>query len=126
MRRRLVSLLAVFLFLWEPLRVSSELLMSYSSLSMRGPAAVVELIAHGIVAAIAVAAARSLWDGAPHAATLARAAVVLSAATTIQSLYWTRLPRQTTPGDEPIFAAAATLHSAAWLIYLGRRGAQRS
>jgi hypothetical protein len=117
-RRWPAYLLALFLFFWESQRVATELLTAFSSLPMRGPAAFVELAAHVIVAAIAVAAALSLWNGAPHAPALAIVAIVLSAATTVQSLYWSRLPRQTMPGDAPILAAVAILHAAVWTGYL--------
>ena len=111
-------LLAAFLFIWETMRVAGEILTSFSSLSMRGPGAVVELLTHVSVAALAVAAAWSLLNDAPHASSLAVAAVLLSALVTVQSLHWSALPRQTAPGDERFFSAIAVAHSAMWVVYL--------
>jgi hypothetical protein len=116
-------LLAAFLFAWEPLRVAGEFLQSTSTIGMRGVPAAVELIAHGAVAAVAVAAAVALWNGAAHGTALAMLALVLSAGVSVQSLYWTRLPRQTPPGAELPFATLAVAHAAAWIVYLMvRRG----
>jgi len=83
-----LRVLAVFLFAWEPLRIATELPMTLPSLPMRGAPAVVELAAHAFVAAIAVAAAWSLWTDAPHGVALALIAITLSAAVSVQSLYW--------------------------------------
>lgn len=116
--RWLLSLLALFLFIWEPLRVASEFTQSLSTIGMRGGPAVVELIAHAIVAAIAVAAAWSLWNGAHHGPAMAIVALILSAAASVQSLYWSRLPHQTPPGAQLPLATIAVAHAAAWVAYL--------
>lgn len=111
-------LLAAFLFAWEPLRFAGEFLQSISTIGMRGVPAAAELIAHGAVAAVAVAAAVALWNGAAHGRRLAILALGLSASVSVQSLYWTRLPRQTPPGAELPFATLAAAHAAAWIAYL--------
>lgn len=115
-----VRALAIFLFVWEPLRVAGELLSSIASLGMRGPLAIVELIAHGAVAVLAIAASRALWDGAPHASRLAIAALIASAAVSAQTLYSSRLPQQTAPGQPLPFAILAVLFSTGWIVYLRR------
>jgi hypothetical protein len=111
-------LLAAFLLFWEPLRVAGEVLQSISTIGMRGVPAVVELTAHLAAAGVAVAAALSLWNGAVHATSLAILALASSAAVTVQSLYWSRLPRQTPPGAELPYATLAVAHAAAWIGYL--------
>ncbi len=113
--------LALFLFLWEPLRVAGELTQSLSTIGMRGAPAIAELIVHAIVAAIAVAAAWALWNGAAHGPAMAIVAVILSAAASVQSLYWSHLPRQTAPGSQLPLAAIAVAHAAAWVAYLSVR-----
>jgi hypothetical protein len=110
--------LAAFLFAWEPLRVAGEFLQSISTIEMRGVPAAVELIVHGAVAAIAVAAAWALWNGAMHGTSLAILALALSAGVSVQSLYWSRLPRQTPPGAELPFSIVAVTHAAGWVAYL--------
>ena len=110
--------LALFLFLWEPLRLAGEFTQSLSTIGMRGAPAIAELIVHAIVAAIAVAAAWALWNGAGHGPMLAIVALALSAGVTVQSLYWTWLPRQTPPGTQAPLATLAIVHAAAWIAYL--------
>jgi hypothetical protein len=112
--------LAVFLFVWEPLRIAGETTQSLPTIRMRGALALVELLAHAVVAALAVAAAWSLWNGAHHGPFLATIAIILSAAVSVQSLYWTRLPQQTSPGSQLPFAVLAVAHAAGWVAYLRR------
>jgi hypothetical protein len=121
-----VGLLCVILALWRPLDFAAEVMATLPSLGMRGPVAAIELIAHGAVAALCVTAAMALWGRQPHGVPLARAAVVLSAAVSIQSLYWSILPSQTKPGDELPLAVLAVAHAAAWLLFLARSAHVRS
>jgi hypothetical protein len=93
---------------------------SLGSLAMRGPAGAAELSAHAVVAALAVAAAWGLWIGNPAAPSLATFAVAASAATSVQSLYWTWLPHNIVPGDRLPLAVLAVAHAACWTIYLRR------
>lgn len=113
-------LLAAFLLVWEPLRLAGELLGSLPTLDMRGPLAFVELAVHAGVAAIAAAAASSLWNGAAHARRLATIALAASATVSVQSLYWSGLPQQAAPGQQLPLAALAVAHAAGWTIYLAR------
>lgn len=117
-QRGWLLLLCVFLFVWEPRKLTGELGASLGTLSMRGPAAVVELLAHAAVAALAVAAAWALWIGNPRAPALAVLALAASAATAVQSLYWSWLPGQTMPGDHLPLAVLAVAHAAVWIAYL--------
>ena len=120
MSRGWLLLLCATLLLWRPLDFAFELPSTLSSLGHRGIFAVVEILFHGTVAAVAVAAARALWDGMPAAPLLARAALALSAIATWQSLYWSVLPHQTVPSDRFPLAAFAACVATAWLIYLQR------
>ena len=110
--------LCVFLFVWEPRKLAGELAGSLSTLSMRGPGAVAELLAHTIVAALAVTAAWALWIGNPRAPAIAVLALTASAAAAVQSLYWSSLPGQTMPGDRLPLAVVAVVHAAGWIAYL--------
>jgi uncharacterized protein DUF2569 len=110
--------LCVFLFVWEPRKFAGELGASLGTMSMRGPGAVVELLAHAAVAALAVAAAWALWIGNPRAPALAVVALAASAVTAVQSLYWSWLPGHTMPGDHLPLALVAVAHAAAWIAYL--------
>jgi uncharacterized protein DUF2569 len=110
--------LCVFLFVWEPRKFAGELGASLGTMSMRGPGAVVELLAHAAVAALAVAAAWALWIGNPRAPAIAVVALAASAVTAVQSLYWSWLPGHTMPGDHLPLAFVAVAHAAAWIAYL--------
>jgi hypothetical protein len=120
MSRGWLLLLCATLLLWRPLDFAFELPSTLLSLGRRGIFAVVEILFHGTVAAVAVAAARALWDRMPAAPLLARVALALSALATWQSLYWSVLPHQTVPSDRFPLAAFATCVATAWLIYLQR------
>ena len=113
-------LFCFILFGWAPMSFATELALSLPSLGMRGPLAIAELVAHGAVTAVSVAAGWSLWLSRPHAPMLARIAVIGLAIIAVQSLYWTRLPRQTSPGSELPLAALAAGHASLWLLYLHR------
>jgi hypothetical protein len=112
-------LLAAYLLGWRPITFAVELASTLPSLGLRGPLAALELLFHAAAAALAVAGGRSAWSGG---LTLARAAVVVSAVVSVQSLYWSVLPSQTVPGDELPLAAVAVAHAGAWLLYLKRLG----
>jgi hypothetical protein len=115
-----VGVLCVVLLVWRPLAFAVQLPATLPSMGMRGAAGVAELLFHGLVAALSVAAARALWGALPIGPPLAAAALVGSAAAAVQSLYWSVLPHQTMPGDELPLAAGAVLHAGAWLVYLAR------
>jgi hypothetical protein len=114
----MVRVLCIALFLWRPLDFAFELLHTLPSLGMRGARGVIELLFHGIVAAIAMAAIRALLAEVAAARLLAMVAVIASAVASVQSLYWSVLPRQTMPGDERWLAIFAIVHAAFWLAYL--------
>ena len=111
-------LLILFLFVWEPMRVAGEVAQSLPTMGMRGAPAAIELLAHALAAATAVAAAWSLWNGAHHGPALAIVALVLSAAVSVQSLYWSRRPNQTPPGVHLPLAAVAVVNAGVWIGYV--------
>jgi len=112
--------LCAVLILWRPFDFVFELLQSLPSLGMRGAQGVLELLFHGLVAALSVAAVRALWSRLPVAPPLAAVALIGSAAAAVQTLYWTALPQQTIPGTEALLSAIAVAHAAIWLVYLKR------
>jgi hypothetical protein len=120
MARSWSIVLSITLLLWRPLDFAFELAATLPTLGMRGVAGVVELSFHGLVAALAVAAARALSNGMSSARVLTAAALVASAAATVQSLHWSVLPHQTKPGDETLLSIAAIAIAALGLVYLAR------
>lgn len=120
MRRGWWLLLAVFLMVWEPMRIAAEFASAAGTLGVRGPLAIAELLAHALVAVACVAAGWALWNGNPAGATLAQYAVAASAAVSVQSLYWSMLPHQTVPGERLPFATLALAHATVWIVFLKR------
>ena len=113
-----VWLLGATLLVWRPLDFAIECPSTLPSLGQRGAAGVVEILVHGAVAALAVAAVRALSNAMPSGLLLASAALVASAAATVQSFYWSVLPHQTMPGDRLLLAATGIVMAALWLVYL--------
>ena len=119
-------LLCVVLFVWAPASFAAELGTTLPSLWMRGPLALFELGAHGLVTALSVAAGWALWLRRPHGPPLARAALIGLAVVGVQSVYWSVLPTQTPPGSELPLAALSVGHTALWLLFLHRAAVIRS
>jgi hypothetical protein len=113
-----IQILAAFLFAWEPVRVARELTTTLGSFGMRGAPAVVEILAHGAVAALAMAGGQALWNRNPAGPGLAAVAIAASVVADVQSLYWSSLPGQTMPGDRAPLAILAIANGAWWLGYL--------
>lgn len=122
MRRGLIFLLCFYLLVWVPLGFAMELFSSASSLGMRGPSAIVELLVHAAAAMFCAAAGYLLRNGAPAARAGATAAVIVAALVAIQSIYWTVLPRQTAPGESLPMLAVVLASAALWLAVLWTGG----
>lgn len=108
------------LLVWEP--VSLALLASsfLGDAMLRGPAFFAVLAARVIVVAIGVAAALAFFNHRPFAATLAKLAVLLSAAMAAFLTFTAYFPSNLAP-DLKLPALAATLAwYAGWLLYLAR------
>ena len=115
-----LGILSLILVFWYPLTFARELLTTAPSLAMRGPIAGLELVLHGAVGILCVAAGWSLNNRDTHGPALARLALVLVAGVTVPSLDWTLLPTQTPPGAELPLAITAMAHTGLWLVYLHR------
>lgn len=115
-----MAVLCAALLLWRPLDLALTLPLALPSMGMRGGRGIAELMFHAAVAALAVAAVRTLWSGMPAAPLLATAALIASAGASVQSLYWSVLPHQTVPSDRLPLAAIAVAHATLWLVYLAR------
>lgn len=120
MPRGWLLLLCVILLVWQPLSFAVEAAGTLPTLGIRGVEAIVEIAAHGLVAAISFAAGWALWQASPAGPRLAAVALVVVGVTGVQSLYWTVLPSNVFPGDRLRLAALIVLHSCAWIVYLRR------
>ena len=120
MGRIWLLLLCAVLMVWQPLTFAVEVSSSLTTLGMRGMFGAVELAAHGVVAAVSVAAGWALWQASPVGPKLARVAIVAIALAGVQSLYATALPSNVFPSDRLPLAVVTVAHSALWLAYLWR------
>jgi hypothetical protein len=118
MPRGWLSLLCLYLFVWEPLRFAGDVSRSMGTFAMRGLPGGLELAGHGAIAAMAVAAAWGLWSRNPGAPMLASIAVAGSALASVQSLNWSYLPGNTVPGESLPLSVVAIAHAAGWMTYL--------
>ena len=113
-------LLCVYLLAWVPFRFASEFLVTVPSLGMRGTPAVIELVVHGLVAILCATAGWMIWVRSPAAPLAAAGAVVASGLASIQSIFWTVLPRNLAPGEELPLSAAVGVHMLFWLVLIRR------
>ena len=102
-------MVAVLLIAWEPLRFAIEALTVLPTIAHRGALSAIELFCHGGVAAFCAAAGVNLWNWSPDGRKLGTIAVIAAVVRTIQSLYWSVLPNNTVPGDEPLVASVAVI-----------------
>jgi hypothetical protein len=94
---------------WEPLRFAGEALRVLPSIGYRGPLAGLELLVHGLIAALSATAGFALWNRTPDARRIATIAVIALMARAVQSVYWSVLPNSTMPGDEAWVSGVAVL-----------------
>jgi hypothetical protein len=85
---------------------------------MRGVPAVLELSAHALVAVLSVTAAWALWIDRRAAGGIAIVAITACVAAGIQTLFWTRLPANTMPGDKLPLAALIVAVGAGCVLLL--------
>ncbi len=116
----MIAIVAALLVFLEPLRFAAVALAVLPTIAYRGPVAIVELIAHGLIAALSAAAGFALWNGSPDGRRLARLAIVAVTARSIQSLTWSVMPNNTPPGSELLSAGVAIAVSTIALLVLRR------
>ena len=124
MHRALTLVLCLYLLVAVPAGFSFELFSSWPSLRMRGAAAVLELAFHAAVSLVCATAGYMLLVGAPAARAAGFVAVAADAARSLQSLHWTRLPRQTAPGEALPLTVFIAILGVFWLCVL-RSGTRR-
>jgi hypothetical protein len=113
-------LLCGFLLFWQPVRMALSASMEIQSLPLRGWPLAIGLVARLVVTAVGVAAGISLFARKPSAATLAKSALVLSAALDALVYFTPIFPNNRMPGQTPVFVTASVLYHAFWLAYLVR------
>lgn len=115
-----LRVLCVLLTVWGPLELSASVATALAALPVRGVSLGVLLVVRVGVAALGLAAGLALFARRGPALALARASLILSAATDVFVYTTPYFPSNRMPGDEVFYIAAAVLYSALWLAYLAR------
>jgi hypothetical protein len=113
-------LLCRLLVVFHPLSLAITASGALSALSVRGTAVALILILRLVVVGFGMAAGRALQTVQPGAVTLAKAALLASAATDVFVYTTSYFPNNRPPGDTMYYVAASLAYHAAWLIYLAR------
>jgi hypothetical protein len=113
-------LLCRLLIVFHPLALAVTAPGALSALSVRGSAVALILILRLIVVGFGMAAGRALQQVQPGAVTLAKAALLASAATDVFVYTTPYFPNNRPPGDTPLYVAATLAYHGAWLVYLAR------
>ncbi|HMB78809.1 MAG TPA: hypothetical protein VKI43_02030 [Vicinamibacterales bacterium] len=111
-------LLCRLLVLFHPLSLAVTASNALGALSVRGTAVVLILTLRLVVVGFGMAAGRALQNVQPGAVTLAKAALLASAATDVFVYATPYFPNNRPPGDTPLYVAATIAYHGAWIAYL--------
>jgi hypothetical protein len=112
--------LCLLLLVWQPLSIALVASSALDALAIRGlPLALIMLMRLG-VAAVGIAGGLALVKRRPGAVTLAKAALLLSAAADLVVYTTPYFPSNRPPGTTPFYIAASIAYSAVWIAYLTR------
>ena len=115
-----LGLLCRILILWQPLSLAVIGSSALNSLSVRGVPLALVLLGRLIVAAFGVAAGLALMQRRPAAVTMAKASLLLSAASDVFVYTTPYFPNNRPPGDTTVILAASLAWYGVWLAYLFR------
>ena len=113
-------LLSRLLIVWQPLNFAVAGMSALGAIGVRGPAVALILVVRTIVTAVGVAAGIALSNRHAGAVTLAKVALVSSAAIDLFVYTTPYFPNNRVPGDTIYYIAASLAYHAAWLAYLFR------
>ena len=111
-------LLCRLLVVFHPLALAVTASGALSALSVRGSAVAMILILRLIVVGFGMAAGRALQRVQPGAVTLAKAALLASAATDLFVYTTPYFPNNRPPGDTMYYVIVSLAYHGAWLAYL--------
>ncbi len=112
--------LCAWLLAWQPIGLGLTASRIVSQIAFRGLPLALALAARVMVTGLGIAAGIALAGRRPGAVTLARAAVIASAAADVAMYSTTYFPSNRMPGDTPLYVTAALLYHGAWVAYLHR------
>jgi len=113
-------LLCRLLIVFHPLSLAVTASGALNAVAVRGTAVVLILVLRLVVVGFGMAAGRALQTLQPGAVTLARLALVASAATDLFVYATPYFPNNRLPGDTVYYVAASLAYHGAWLLYLSR------
>jgi hypothetical protein len=113
-------LLCRLLVVFHPLSLAVTASGAIGALSVRGAAVALILALRLVVVGFGMAAGRALQTLQPGAVTLAKAALVASAATDLFVYTTPYFPNNRLPGDTIYYVAATLAYHGGWLAYLSR------
>ena len=105
---------------WQPISVALTASRALESIALGGFPLVFMLILRLLVAAFGVAAGLAIFSVRAGAVTLARAALIASAATDLFVYLTPYFPGNRAPGVTPIVVTASLTYHAGWILYLSR------
>jgi hypothetical protein len=108
----------LLLIVWGPLQLALTVSNAISALEVRGLSLGLIIAVRVFVVAFGMAAGLALWSRRGPALTLARASILLSAATDVFVYLTPYFPNNRRPGDTPFYVAATLLYWTAWWCYL--------
>jgi hypothetical protein len=115
-----LGLLCRILLLWQPLSLAVIGSSALNSLSVRGLPLALVLVGRLIVAAFGVGAGLALLQRRAGAVAMAKASLILSAASDVFVYTTPYFPNNRPPGDTTLILAASLAWYAVWLAYLVR------
>ena len=113
-------LLCRLLLVYQPLSFAVSISSALGSVTTRGAGFLVAIAIRIVVTALSVAAGLALTNRQPGAVSLAKFALVCSAACDLFIYTTPYYPNNRPPGDTPLYVAASLLYHAIWLVYLFR------
>lgn len=119
-------LLCFLLIVWHPLSLAIVAARALPALPVRGLPMAIVLVARLLVTGLGVGAGLALVRRRPGAVTLAKWALVLSAATEIFVYTTPFFPANQFPGDIPLLIGWSLAYHGAWIAYLFRSKRVRS
>jgi len=112
--------LSRLLIVWQPANLAIAAMGALDAITVRGPAVVAVLVLRLMVTALGVAAGIALSNRHPGAVTLAKVALLCSAATDLFVYSTPYFPNNRMPGDTIYYVAASMAYHGVWLMYLLR------
>jgi hypothetical protein len=112
--------LCALLLIWQPLSLGLAASSVLDALALRGLPLALVLTLRLLVAALGIAAGLALLARGAGAVTLAKVALVASAATDVFVYSTPYYPNRRLPGDTVWFVTASLAYHAIWLMYLVR------